>query len=115
MNRVMKRLILAAGCILLVWTMACKCSPPITAQKIEADIVGKTISIEGYNTGKPDTWTFEKGWRYEDNYCGKQLSLGCRQNYRRHQDPRLSRHRAGHGIRKAAAILRAGGERVGPR
>jgi hypothetical protein len=61
MNRVMKRPLLAAGCVLVVCTLACKCSPPISAQKIEDDIVGKTISIEGYNTGKPDTWTLEKG------------------------------------------------------
>lgn len=60
MNRVTKWLLLSAGCILLVWTLACKCSAPMTAQKIEDDVAGKTVSIAGYNTGKPETWTFEK-------------------------------------------------------
>ena len=60
MERVMKRLILSAGCVLLVRTSACQCSPPITAQKIEDDIVGKTISVAGYKTEQPETWTFQK-------------------------------------------------------
>ncbi len=55
----MKKLTLFAGYLILMCMSACQCSPPITAQKIEHDIVGQTISVTGVKTEKPDTWTFQ--------------------------------------------------------
>ncbi len=56
----MKKLFLCVNYLFLVWTSSCQCSPPITAQKIEHDIAGRTIGVTGFKTDKPDSWTFDK-------------------------------------------------------
>jgi hypothetical protein len=55
----MRKLILSVGYLVLMWTSACQCSPPVNTQKIEHDIVGQTTNVRGFRTEKPDTWTFQ--------------------------------------------------------
>jgi hypothetical protein len=108
MRRLMKKQTLSAGYLLLMWTSACQCSPPITTQKIEHDIVGQTVSVSGFRTAKPDTWTFQ------DNEAKITLTGStCRSN-----EARITidiETRASHGIALAMASgrLRVTYERVG--
>ena len=108
MGKVMNRLSLSAGSLLLVWTSACQCSPPIAAKKIERDIVGKTISVTGYRTMKPDTWTFQ------DNETKITLAGStCHSNEARMAIDIETRASHGIAIAMASGRLRLTYERVG--
>ena len=54
----MNRLALGIALLWIVSVSACECSRPITVEKIQRDVVGKTVGIAAYGTGKPDSWTF---------------------------------------------------------
>jgi len=105
----MKKLILSAGYLLLIGTSACQCSPPITAQKIEHDIVGKSISVTGFRTGKPDTWTFKQDDETKITVAGST----CHANEARITIDIKTRSFAGIAIAKASGRLRLSYERVG--
>jgi hypothetical protein len=105
----MKKLILSAGYLLLVGTSACQCSPPITAQKIENDILGKTIRVKGFKTEKPDTWTFKQDNETKITIEGST----CYSNEARMTIDIKTRAYAGIAIAKAGGRLRLSYERVG--
>ncbi|OLE50937.1 MAG: hypothetical protein AUG51_25520 [Acidobacteria bacterium 13_1_20CM_3_53_8] len=109
MGIVMRMLILSAAYLLLVCTSACQCSPPISAQKIEHDIVGKTISVTGFKTGKPDTWTFKQDDETKITIAGST----CHSNKARITIDIETRAFAGIAIAKASGRLQLSYERVG--
>ena len=105
----MKKLIMFAGCLLLTSTSACQCSPPITAQEMGHDIVGKTVSISGFKTGKPDTWTFKS----DDETEIAVVRSTCRSGEALITIDVKTRASAGIAIARAAGRLRLSYERVG--
>ena len=105
----MKKLILSAVYLLLVGTSACQCSPPITAQKIEHDIVGQTISVTGFRTNKPDTWTFKQDDETKITIAGST----CYSNEARITIDIKTRSIAGIALAMASGRLRLSYERVG--
>jgi hypothetical protein len=105
----MKRLIPVAIYLLLMWAAACQCSPPITAQKIEHDVVGKAVSVAGFRTGKPDTWTFTKNDEMKITVAGST----CQSDKARITVDVKTRSSAGIAIATAAGRLRLSYERVG--
>src|SRR5215211_3631052 len=109
MRRARKKLILFAGYLLLTWTSACQCSPPITAQEMERDIVGKTVSVLRFKTERPDTWTFRK----DDETKIAVVGSTCRSGEALITIDIKTRASAGIAMARATGRLRLSYERVG--
>lgn len=108
-GKALKKFVLGVGCLFLFWTSACQCSPPITAQKIERDIKGKTVGIKGFSTERSDIWTFGA----DDEIEIRMVESTCRSNKARITINISTRSSAGIAMANASGSLHLYYEQVG--